>query len=144
MLSIMDPSRSEGGPLPVVLYVDDEEPLRLQTERLLRGRFEVLHAGSAAEASELMERHRGPIDVLLMDINLPDGWGSVLAQQLLAVRPNLPVVYTTGYAEHDPVLAGGLRDAAFVLTKPFKGRELLDILERAMNMKTTEPTDPEG
>lgn len=142
MFLFMDSRAPKHDRLPVVLYVDDEEVIRRQTERLLRGRFDMLHAGSAADATELMEQHQGPIDVLLMDINLPDGWGSVVAQRLQASRPTLPVVYTTGFAGSDPVLAGGLRDAAFVLEKPFKSQDLVEILERAMN--TMEHRDRDG
>lgn len=131
----MTPEERGNNGVPVLLYVDDEDALRRQVTRLLQGRFQVLEAGSAAEAADVIERHKGPIDIVLMDINLPDGWGSVVAQRLLASRPKTPVVYTTGYADADPILAGGLRDAAFVLTKPFSGDELVRILERALGVE---------
>lgn len=128
----MNPVDSPDPDLPVVLFVDDEEALRRQAVRILRGRFEVLGAGSAEEATDLMEGREAPVDVLLMDINLPDGWGSLVAQRLRSIQPDLAVVYTTGYAAEDPVLAGGLNDAAFVLTKPYTTAQLIGILERAV------------
>lgn len=101
--------------------------------RAVRGRFEVIEAASVAEATEVVERHGGPIDVVLMDIFLPDGWGSVAAQRIREARPHVPVVYTTGMAGTDPILNSALNDAPFVLRKPFDIDELLDILSRAAN-----------
>ena len=118
---------------PVVFFVDDEEGMRRVANRLLRKRgFDMIGAASAAEASEVIESHEGEIDVLLMDINLPDGWGALVAQQLKAARPDMAIVYTTGFAEIDPILSGGLNAAEFVIRKPFTGDQLEDILTRAI------------
>ena len=117
----------------VVFFVDDEDALRLVTKRLLAKRgFDVIEAASAAEASEVIESYEGPIDVLLMDVNLPDGWGSLIAQRLRDVRPEMVVVYTTGFADSDPILSAALADAEWVVRKPFTGDQLADVLRRAI------------
>ena len=122
-----------GGRAKVVFFVDDNDSLRKATGRMLKARgYEVLLAASAAEAWAINEDHDGEIDVLLMDIMLPDGWGATVAQRLREVRPDMAVVYTTGFAESDPVLAGGLQGTDFVVTKPFTSDELVTELERAM------------
>ena len=119
---------------PVVFYVDDEAALLRFAKRQLSSRgFDVIVAGSAAEAFEVVEGHEGPIDALLMDINLPDGFGSVVAQRLRVARPRMAVVYTTGYAQTDPILSGGLNDAEFVLHKPFTRDQLVETLTRAID-----------
>jgi len=116
-----------------IFFVDDDDRLRNVTCRLLRSRgFKVLEADGAERASELMDEHADPIDVLLMDINLPDGWGASVAQRLRASHPEMAVVYTTGYAEVDPILSGALNDAEFVIRKPFSTDQLVEMLERAM------------
>jgi len=92
-------------------------------------------AASATEAEQVIEVHEGPIDALLMDINLPDGWGAMVAQQLIATRPDMALVYTTGMAEIDPILSGGLKGAQFVIRKPFTGDQLADTLSRAIDAK---------
>lgn len=118
---------------PVVFFVDDEDGLRRVANRLLRKRgFDMIGAASAAEAAEVIESYEGEIDALLMDINLPDGWGALVAQQLKAARPDMAIVYTTGFAEMDPILSGGLNAAEFVIRKPFTGDQLGDILTRAI------------
>ena len=121
---------------PVVFFVDDEAGIRHIANRLLRKRgFEVITAASAAEAEEVLGRHEGQIDALLMDINLPDGWGARVAQRLTGARPGMAVVYTTGMAEIDPILSGGLAGGEFVIRKPFTGDQLADTLTRAIEAK---------
>ncbi len=121
---------------PVVFFVDDEEGIRHIANRLLRKRgFDMIGASSAAEAADVIERFEGEIDAVLMDINLPDAWGAEVARQLTAVRPNLAVVYTTGFAEVDPIQSGGLAGAEHVIRKPFTGDQLADVLTRAMEAK---------
>ena len=119
---------------PVVFFVDDEDGVRHIANRLLRKRgFDMIGASSAAEASEVIEAFDGEIDALLMDINLPDGWGALVAQRLKMQRPNMVIVYTTGFAEIDPILSGGLNDAKYVIRKPFTGDHLADVLTRAID-----------
>jgi DNA-binding NtrC family response regulator len=123
---------------PVVFYVDDEDGLRLIVNRMLRKRgFEVIGAATAAEASEVIEAYDGEIDALLMDINLPDGWGALVAQRLRIQRPNMVIVYTTGFAEIDPILSAGLNDTEYVIRKPFTGDQLAEVLTRAIDEGAT-------
>jgi CheY-like chemotaxis protein len=65
------------------------------------------------------------LDLLLTDVAMPAGGGLALADRLRAVRPDLPVVFVTGYAEHIGV-------AAEVLRKPFTPRELGQQILRAL------------
>jgi FixJ family two-component response regulator len=58
-----------------------------------------------------------------------------VAQRLIAVRPDLAVVYTTGFAEIDPIQSGGLVGAEQVIRKPFTGDQLADVLTRAIESK---------
>ncbi len=121
---------------PTVFFVDDEVGIRHIANRLLRKRgFDVITAASGSEAERVIEAHEGPIDALLMDINLPDGWGGMVAQRLTSARPGMAVVYTTGMAEIDPILSGGLAGAQFVIRKPFTGDQLADTLTRAIEAK---------
>jgi DNA-binding NtrC family response regulator len=117
-----------------VFFVDDDDSVRgVYSEILRRNGLLVLEAASAEEASRLVEVFTDPIDVLLMDINLPDGWGATLAHRLAEVHPEMAVVYTTGFADSDPILDGALADAPHVLRKPFNARQLLDMIAEAMS-----------
>ncbi len=124
-----DPRRGSG----TVFFVDDDDRLRSVTCRLLQARgYKILEADGAEQALALLESHDGPIDVLLMDINLPDGWGASVAQRLRETHPEMAVVYTTGYADVDPILSGALNDAQYVIRKPFSTDDLVAVLERAI------------
>ena len=120
----------------VVFFVDDDDHLRKVTGRLLRGRgYEVIEAETAEQAFGVLDAFEGEIDVLLMDINLPDGWGASVAQRLKESHPEMVVVYTTGYADVDPILSGGLNDAEYVVRKPFTTDQLVAELERAVGAR---------
>jgi DNA-binding NtrC family response regulator len=139
----MNVGESQGGASErnrgTVFFVDDDDRLRGVTCRLLRARgYTVIEAESAERALEVLETHEGDIDVVLMDINLPDGWGASVAQRLRDVRPGMAVVFTTGYADVDPILASALNDAEFVVKKPFSTDQLVEVLERAVGGDTSE------
>ena len=121
---------------PVVFFVDDDDGIRLVANRLLRKRgFEMIGASSATEATEVMDGYEGRIDALLMDVNLPDGWGAMVAQRLRMAQPDMAVVYTTGFAGIDPILSGGLNGAQHVIRKPFTGDQLAEVLTQAIRAR---------
>lgn len=117
----------------VVFFVDDDDSVRGVYSAILRKRgHTVLEAASAEEASRLAEVYADPIDVLLMDVNLPDGWGATLAQRLHESHPEMVVVFTTGYADVDPILSSALNEAEHVLRKPFNSEQLTKAIAAAM------------
>jgi DNA-binding NtrC family response regulator len=119
---------------PVVFFVDDDDNIRSVFCGILRRNgIRVIEAASAEEASRLAEVFTEAIDILLMDINLPDGWGVTLAQRLSEVHSEMVVVYTTGFADSDPILSGALADEPYVLRKPFTLQQLMDTISAAMS-----------
>ena len=126
-------------PTPVVFFVDDDDHLRRVTGRLLRGRgYDVVEAATAEQAFLVLDGFKADIDVLLMDINLPDGWGASVAQRLKETHPEMVVVYTTGFADVDPILSGGLNDAQYVVRKPFTTDQLVVVLSGRLAMCFTD------
>jgi DNA-binding LytR/AlgR family response regulator len=77
----------------------DEEPLRKIVESVLRRQgFKVLTAPSGLEALEVWAERGSEIDLLLTDVVMPNGiTGGQLASRLLAEKPSLRVIYTSGY-----------------------------------------------
>jgi two-component system cell cycle sensor histidine kinase/response regulator CckA len=117
-----------------ILLVDDEETIRTITSRLLeRSGFRVLTAATPGEAVSLFDRHRAAIDLLLTDVVMPEMHGPVLAQHLVGINPDLPVLFISGYNNVDPVELGGRPNSAF-LSKPFSAKALItavnDVLSR--------------
>jgi signal transduction histidine kinase len=117
-----------------ILVVDDEGGIRALVRKILRrDRYAVLEAGSSEEALDLASAHTGHIDLLLTDVMLPGLSGSGLADSLRKARPDLKVVYISGYTDEEAVRAGSFPPGSKFLQKPFtlgalvsKVREALD------------------
>jgi len=92
---------------PTVLLVEDDEPvLDAMTRTLVRRGYLVLSARSGHDAMSLMYTPLQPINVVVLDLNLPDVSGIDLCARLRELHPNLPVVVCTGST--DPADADGL------------------------------------
>jgi PAS domain S-box-containing protein len=110
--------RSTGG--ETVLLVDDEPLIRMvAAEQLEELGYNVLEAGDAASALKILTTER-PIGLLITDVGLPGGMnGRQLADAARAARPDLKVLFITGYAENAVLNHGHLEQGMQVMTKPF-------------------------
>ncbi len=103
-----------------ILLVEDEEGVRRVVETMLkRHGYSVLSSGSTAEALKVAQQHAGSIHLLITDIVLPGMSGRKMADHLTAQRPEMRVLYVSGYGDPNGPVAG----AAF-LQKPFSNEEL--------------------
>ena len=117
-----------------VLVVENEAPVRELARRMLEAKgYVVLTAAAPAEAIALVERHAPPIHLLLTDVIMPEMDGPTLARRLAAARPELRVLFVSGYANEAIVHQGVLDPGVAYLAKPFtadalarKVREVLD------------------
>ena len=84
-----------------ILLVEDEQGVRDLTAKMLKllG-YTVLTAGSAAEALAMAKAHAGPIDLLLTDVVMPNMGGPQLAGELRRGRPEIKVIFVSGYTEN--------------------------------------------
>jgi DNA-binding NtrC family response regulator len=103
-----------------VLLVEDEESVRTLAARALRAcGYRLLVASGAAEAVEASGRDPGPIHLLLTDVILPGTTGPRLAETLGAVRPDVRVLYMSGFTENAIVHHGVLDSDTQFIQKPF-------------------------
>ena len=99
-----------------VLVVDDESEVQALVQAVLvRYGYTVLGAERPTEAVKIAERHPGAIHLLLTDIVMPEMGGPALAQQLRELRPDMAVLYMSGYADYTV----GSDPAPALLQKPF-------------------------
>jgi CheY-like chemotaxis protein len=108
-----------------ILLVEDEEIVRVPAQRMLsRQGYAVLVAGNAQEALDIArpEQH---IDLLLTDVVMPGMSGKDLAGALTAARPELRVLYMSGYSEDVIVHQGALEPGVHLIEKPFAADALL-------------------
>ena len=117
-----------------VLLAEDEEPIRkLISELLVQNGYQVLVAKNGTEALEMGRHHPGPVHLLLTDVAMEGMTGPELARQLTGFRPEMKVLFMSGYA--DRFLSQSSIDTLF-LQKPFtreglfrKVRQCLDPAE---------------
>jgi two-component system, cell cycle sensor histidine kinase and response regulator CckA len=118
-----------------VLIVEDDDQLRRLTHRALASQgYVVLEADRGRTALDIARRHKGPIDLLLTDIVMPDTNGRKLADTLRAARPAMRVVYMSGYPDRAIVNNGMLEPGDDYLAKPFTTdaitRKVREVLEQ--------------
>jgi two-component system, cell cycle sensor histidine kinase and response regulator CckA len=128
----------------VILVVEDDEGVReLVIEILTVYGYKVLIAGHGNEALAVCGSHKGPIELLMTDMVMPEMNGPELAERIRAIRPEIKVLFTSGYTEHAVVNNGMLSPEMNFLHKPFtpqavarKVREVLDF--RQENSKASQ------
>ena len=136
-----DPPPAGRGRNETILVVEDEPNLRAMVrDSLSEQGYKVLQAGQGVEALDVCRKHDNGIDLVLTDIVMPEGMtGFELGQKILARKPDMKIIYTTGYSAD--VLGRDLTasDLTFLL-KPYSlqqlfrvVREYLDINEPVLN-----------
>jgi CheY-like chemotaxis protein len=130
------PNRSRG---EIILLVEDAERVRAVVREILEMQgYEVIEARHGAEALMLEAGHEGPIHLLITDVVMPEMSGRELAQRLVTLRPEMGVLYISGYTDDAIVRHGVLEAGMALLPKPFtpdalaaKVREILDTPRRS-------------
>ncbi|MDP3449077.1 MAG: sigma-54 dependent transcriptional regulator [Anaerolineaceae bacterium] len=116
-----------------VLIVDDEESARQNIGEFLKGKgHEIIEAGTLTEARERVKRGEG--DVILLDVQLPDGYGPTLIMEtaMLAVRP--PIIVITGFGDIETAVDAMKNGALDFLTKPLDFVQLDKSLAKALEI----------
>ena len=123
-----------------ILLVEDEANLRyLARQYLEKQGYKVIEAADGAVAMQIAVAHDKVIHLLLTDVIMPGLNGRELAQRICEIRPNVKVLYMSGYTEnmigHDGVLDDGVR----LLQKPFNLRDLKSIVREVLDSTATPP-----
>jgi CheY-like chemotaxis protein len=130
---LADAPRAEDG--QTVLVVDDESTVRmLVTEVLDDLGYTAIEAGDGAAGLKLLQSDVR-IDLLVTDVGLPGGMnGRQVADAARVIRPNLKVLFITGYAENAALSRGHLEPGMRVLTKPFTMEALASRIKEIIDM----------
>ncbi|MDB5704091.1 MAG: hybrid sensor histidine kinase/response regulator [Sphingomonas bacterium] len=118
----------------VVLVIDDEPTIRmLIAEVLAESGYAVIEAPDGPAGLKVLESN-ARVDLLITDVGLPGGMnGRQVADAARVSRPNLKVLFITGYAENAVIGRGRLDNGMFVMTKPFQmeilAERIRDIIE---------------
>ncbi|ASP33527.1 hybrid sensor histidine kinase/response regulator [Labrenzia sp. VG12] len=117
-----------------ILLVEDEEAVRAFAARALASRgYTVYEAGSGNEALEVMEETDGEVDLVVSDVVMPEMDGPTLLVELRKTRPDLKIIFVSGYAEDafEENLPEG--EQFFFLPKPFTLKQLATTVKDVLN-----------
>jgi two-component system cell cycle sensor histidine kinase/response regulator CckA len=132
--------RIEGQRLPqgteTVLLVEDEKGVReLAREYLEMTGYTVIEAENGHTALELAALHSGPIHLLMTDVVMPGISGRELSERVKAIRPEIRVLFMSGYTDQAVVHHGILETDAVLLQKPFTVAALAAKLRDILNLE---------
>jgi PAS domain S-box-containing protein len=115
-----------------ILVAEDDPMVRgLMREILVGAGYSVIEAADGAEALSMAARQSGPIDLLITDLVMP-GMSGAQVYQSLRNRPEVSVLYVSGYPEDMIASEGLLEPGAAFLPKPFTPEALIDKVEQAL------------
>ena len=122
------------GGTETLLVVEDEELVRALAIRALRSYGYACHqARDADEALRLLDDPAAHVDLVITDVVMPGMSGRELGDRLARIRPGVPVVYTSGFADEDMIRRGMLEEGRPFLQKPFTPQTLARAVRQALD-----------
>lgn len=131
------PQQLQGGSETILVAEDEEEVRNFVVQVLNSYGYKVWPAVSGVEALEQWTQRKNEIDLLLTDMVMPGGMsGRQLGERLMADRPSLPIIYTSGYS---PGMAGkelALLEGRNFLAKPYGPARLLSVVRECLDRRS--------
>jgi CheY-like chemotaxis protein len=117
-----------------LLIVEDEDLVRSLAVRVLRSFGYTCHeAHEADEALRVLEEPGTLVDLVITDVVMPGMSGRALGDRAARLRPGIPVLYTSGFADQDVIRRGMLEEGRPFLQKPFTPHELARAVREALD-----------
>ncbi len=117
-----------------ILLVEDEDRVRgVATSLLSKNGYRVLEARNGGEALLICEQEKGHIPLMLSDVIMPNMNGKQLAERLRAIRPDMKVIFMSGYTDNVIAENGILEEGSKFIQKPFSPTSLLKLLRETLD-----------
>ncbi len=119
-----------------VLLVEDEKVVRKFTRTLLeRHGFQVIEAADGKAALQIAREHDGPLELLVTDIEMPEMGGRQLADLLTVLRPEMKVLYMSGYTDNESLQSQLNAHRECFISKPFAAASLIQKIRGILGTK---------
>src|SRR5579862_1352895 len=119
-----------------ILVVDDEPEIRKLVNAILTNSgYQILLADTGEQAIKLFRKQPKAIDLLLTDVVAPGMAGPTLADQLTELKPDLRVLFMSGYDNRQVVQKYVVEKGSLLLSKPFTPKQLKDKVEEALKTR---------
>ncbi len=128
-----------------ILLADDHDGLRQSAHEMLRGLgYHVLTAANGREAVSLFEFNADRVNLVLLDVMMPEMDGPEAYEHIRALRPDIPVIFTSGYTPDAVPFIAAVGRGSQVLQKPYTLRSLSQSIRDALDAANpaTESADP--
>ncbi len=117
-----------------ILLVDDEHLIvRIMKSLIEEGGFKVISAASGKEALDLYHEHRHEIDLIVLDLLIPDIHSSRLMERIYAINENAKILLTSSNTTESSIIPGQINRASGFIQKPFRMKHLLKKIEEVMH-----------
>jgi CheY-like chemotaxis protein len=114
--------------------VEDDDATRALISDVLRtSDYTILETGDPLEAIAIGERYPGPVHLLFTDVVMPGMRGPALAARLRAIRPEIAVLYTSGYTDGTILSLDTIEPPGLFLQKPFTPRVMVRAVRDALD-----------
>jgi CheY-like chemotaxis protein len=118
-----------------ILVAEDEDSNYALIDAILKPRaIKIIRALNGREAVDLCRQHE-KIDLILMDIKMPEMGGLEATREILRFKPRLPIVAQSAYAHPADIEKASLAGCSGYLAKPFNRKQLLEIIEKHLPKK---------
>jgi two-component system cell cycle sensor histidine kinase/response regulator CckA len=126
-----------------ILLAEDHEGLRDTAHEMLQNLgYHVLACADGLEALELFRKSPDSIHLLVMDVVMPSLSGPEAYLEMCALRPDIKVIFTTGYTPKAAQLVSMIEKGAFMLRKPYSLVSLSQMIRATLEHHTTTPSKP--
>jgi len=132
-------SEGPGGSETVLLVEDNDQVRKLASSILLRKGYTVISAENGVKALDELERHHGPVDLLLTDVVMPEMNGKDLYTRINQQYPDMKVLYMSGYTDEVIDHHGILDEGTDFISKPFTARMLVSRVQEVLNRSDEGP-----
>jgi PAS domain S-box-containing protein len=121
-----------------VLLIEDDSHVRGAVRRMLEARgYQLLIARDGVEARALVERHNGPIDLVLTDVVMPGGSGPSIVREMAKTSKRMRALFMSGYTDHAMLRNGALEEGMAFIQKPFSPQALAQKIREVLEVPST-------
>ena len=129
-----------GGHRGTILIVDDDPAVLILIQNILMAAdYRVLLAAERADAVRIARQKHVRVDLVLLDVRIPGVTGTQLADEILAIRPNIRVLWMSGFVDEEFIRVKLLDGYAGFLSKPLRRDGLLQAVEQAFRTPRSAP-----
>ncbi len=112
-----------------ILIIDDEEGIRESLKLILEDNYDIILAENPAQGIDIIEKSKD-VSLILIDIKMPKMNGLEALKQIKEKRPDIKVIFVTGYKSVETASEAAHLGANGYITKPFKPAEILEAVKK--------------